>query len=156
MSSGKYERKLARIDRQLGQDTRQRKSGLKNELRQIEERIREIEKARVSLSHEWEYTYGKNDEFMERQNELKNEMKEAMSQKKALEQKQSELRARKSEITRLIKTVQSLPDKLTRFDKHTFISTTNFITVKKDALIYQFYGDEYIRVPLEEAKKSTR
>ncbi|MBQ2623201.1 recombinase family protein [Candidatus Saccharibacteria bacterium] len=142
----KYERKLARLEQKL----EPRK--LEQAIRAEDQKIKEIEEARIAFEREWEFTYGKSSEYSLRQEAFKAEMIKAMAEKKRLEEEQNNLRARKAELERFIKTIKSLPAQLTKFDAKTFIQTIDYVTVKPTLLIYNFYGGEHIRVSLEDIK----
>ena len=142
----KYERKLIRINRKLEQ------GGIEKQIRAEDQHIKEIEERRISLEREWEFTYGKNDEFMIRQETIKDEMAEAFKRKKELEDEQTNLRARKAELARLIDTIESLPERIEQFNDKTFLYTIDYVLVKPNALIYYFYGGEYIRVALDDCR----
>ena len=80
------------------------------------------------------------------------EMAEAFRRKKELEDEQTNLRARKAELARLIDTIESLPERIEQFNDKTFLYTIDYVLVKPNALIYYFYGGEYIRVALDDCR----
>lgn len=142
----RYERKLARLERKL--DPKK----LEQAIRAEDQKIREIESSRIAFEREWEFTYGKSSEYDTRQNVFKAEMIKALSRKKELEEEQDNLRARKAELERFIETIEKLPNSLTKFNGPVFLKTIDHITVRPASLVYHFYGDEHISIPLEEVR----
>ena len=142
----RYERKLARLERKL--DPKK----LEQAIRAEDQKIREIESSRIAFEREWEFTYGKSSEYDTRQNVFKAEMIKALSRKKELEEEQDNLRARKAELERFIETIEKLPNSLTKFNGPVFLRTIDHITVRPASLVYNFYGDEHISIPLEKVK----
>lgn len=142
----RYERKLARLERKL--DPKK----LEQAIRAEDQKIREIESSRIAFEREWEFTYGKSSEYDTRQNVFKAEMIKALSRKKELEEEQDNLRARKAELERFIETIEKLPNSLTKFNGPVFLRTIDHITVRPASLVYHFYGDEHISIPLEEVR----
>ncbi len=144
----KYGRKLARINRRL-------ESGeIEAELKVLDQQLVDIHKRLKELENEWEFSFGKQDEFTRLQSKLKNQMQETVDSINALENERNSLNARKRTLKTFIATLESLPDQLTKFSEKPFVSTIDHIAVNQYILAYHFYGDECIKVNIEQLKLS--
>lgn len=146
----KYEGKLRRLNHQLETTPNHAK------LKAIKQRIWEIVKAGESLAQEWELTFGKNDECMSKQAELKSEMNQALTEQTKLENKLNKLRIEQKEISTLIDILKALPQALTAFNKeaeNSFYDIIDHISVNSRSVTYHLFGDERVKIKVEDLKK---
>lgn len=144
--NAKYTRKLARIERKLSNNK------LESEIKTITEQINQIEKKRLSLNQEYEMVFGKNDEFNLKQLTLKQEKEEAVLKRQSLIKERDSLLTEKLNLNIFLTTLDSLPAKLTKFSAKTFTATIDKIIVSQTTITYYFYGNEAVKVKVDEVK----
>lgn len=119
------------------------------EIKAVAESIKAIDEKREALDHEYELSFGRNDEYAAKKEELKNEMQQAISKKAELENEKDDLMVKITDLKTIITAIKNLPSSVSRFSDQTFTNTIDNITVNRNSLSYNFYGGEQIKVKLE-------
>jgi len=143
----KYERKLRRIDHRLG------KKGIKAELDKIEIEGHEVDQEIADLKDEWEFSFGKNNNYDEKRLTLSQKGKAMIEKTNALEAERKALNAEMKIIQTFIDAVKSMPDRLKRFNNKYFTDTIDCIEVDQLDITYRFYGGQSIKVKIDLLKK---
>lgn len=147
---GKCERKLVKLSRRL------EPKNIDQEIKDKTKALKAVDDRLAELSREWEFTFGRNAEFLSRQAELKAEAEQIIAERRILEEERDNLRARKAELERFIVAIEKMPDKVERFSAEKFTNTIDHIAVGKNSLLYHFYGDVKVRVSLDDLREVTR
>lgn len=144
---GKYGRKLARIERRLDSGE------IEAELNALDQERKTIDEQMATLKGEWEFSYGNNADYNEKQYKLELQAKSIVEKGHELEEERLRLNTDKKVIQAFIDTMNSLPDKLLRFHGNDFINSIDHIEVSQFVLSYHFYGGECVKVNIELLKK---
>ena len=140
------EDKLARIDKRLNSGNIERK------LKALEAKRLGIEQDLAKLISNYEFTFGKNDEFMLKQAVLKNQALEVNQEAKAVEEKREAINAEKKNLQMFVNAFTKLPEKLTKFPGKEFLNTMDHIEVSASHVTFYLYNNQKIRHNINDLK----